>query len=256
MSSEFTYFVNSVSEFAKREPCPANELISFLDFTSLNENETGADIDALCQQAMKHKVAAICVYPKWLPLTRQLITNSTVKIATVVNFPHGTESVIDVQAQIDDALKEGAEEIDVVIPYQEFLQNHDSKALERFVFSCKKLLPPNYALKTIIETGAFTNDKLLEQACLACLSGGADFLKTSTGKITRGASLDAAAIMLGSLQSFGEKARGLKVSGGIKTYQQANEYWALCKLIMGADWLNSNHFRIGASSLLQDLLNQ
>jgi deoxyribose-phosphate aldolase len=252
------FFLDRLAEVAVETAVPASDLIACTDLTSLNGEDTSQTILALCQKAATHQVAAVCVYPAFVRLCHEYLTDrqleTACQVATVVNFPSGTSPLNEVLRAIDQSLAHGASEIDVVVPYQQFLKDHDGTKIKTFVKACKQLCGTEIRLKTILESGVITDTNLLEQLSLAALEGGSDFLKTSTGKIPEGASLEAAAVMLGALKAFGDPARGFKASGGIRTYQQATIYWVLAQYLMGIDWLNSGHFRFGASSLLDDLL--
>ena len=238
-------------EIAEKKVNPSS-LIQCVDLTSLNVADNEQTIQKLCQKAFTYKPAAICVYPAFVLQVAQALKNTNVQVATVANFPEGDQEINVVLTSIEHALKEGATELEVVIPYQAFLASQNTQALKKFVQACKALLS-QHKLKIILESGAFHNNELLEIAAFACLEAGADFLKTSTGKIHQGASLMAAAIMINAIQRFGEVKRGFKASGGVRHYAQAKAYYLLAQSMMGESWPNKNTFRIGASSLLDEL---
>lgn len=233
----------------------ATQLITCLDLTALNATETDDRIKSLCVLAFEHQVAAVCVWPAFVATARaNLSPSANCQIATVINFPGGTDSLDRVLAAIEQSLLQGATEIDVVVPYQRFLIDNNAKLIREFVQACKEVCGPEVKLKTIVESGLVTHQRCLECLCLAALEGGADFLKTSTGKVTLGATLEAAVVLLGALKVFGDPQRGFKAAGGVKTALQAKSYWLLAQLIMGEAWPNPQRFRLGASTLLKDLL--
>jgi len=232
-------------------------LIPYLDLTSLNETDDAAAIDVLCHKAITPygKVAAVCVYPQFV---RQAVINlkdSGIKIATVANFSAGEQALERVLAEIDLALQDGAEEIDVVFPYSLFLRG-EKKAAVFFISQCKARCS-DLPLKVILETGAIQDLNKINEAAIAVILAGADFVKTSTGKLIQGASLEAAAAILLAIKSVAQKIRrtlGFKAAGGIREPQQALQYLALAQEILGPDWPTPNNFRIGVSGLLDKLL--
>lgn len=229
----------------------ASRALPLLDVTSLNAEDTDEKILALCEkvQASSLPVAAICIEARFLKLVKAL--NLPVKLATVVNFPHGTAKLNEVAKEIDVALIDGADEIDVVFPYHDFLAGKKNE-VEKFMQEIKKLCA-HATLKTILETGAYTNEKDIYAASELCIFTGANFLKTSTGKIAQGASIQAAKIMLEAIKK-NNLSVGLKISGGIRTIEQVESYFNLTDEMMGKDWISPQTFRIGASSLFDELL--
>ena len=247
------YLIHRVEEACAHQEMDPRTLIACIDLTSLNATDNDEIIAALCVKARSAQVAAVCVYPAFVAQAKVQLAASSIYVATVANFPSGTELLSDVLHAIEHALTQGADEIDVVIPYQAYLEHQDTALIKHFVQACKKLLPTQ-CLKIILESGALHDAQALEHAALASLEGGADFLKTSTGKIAQGASLASVIVMIRAIQRFGDIKRGLKVSGGIHTYVQAKMYYVLTQIMLGDYWPNKNTFRIGASRLLEDLL--
>lgn len=251
MSIEF--FIQHWQTYSESVHVPVEALIACVDLTALNPDDDDATVLALVEHA--EKVAALCIAPRFVPVVQPLLA-SRCALATVANFPSGAEPLSQVLNEIEHSLLAGATEIDVVLPYQAFLMDRNPKAITRFVKACKTLCGPDRMLKTILESGLVEDKSLLEQMALAALDGGSDFLKTSTGKVAQGATLEAAAVLLGAVQAFGDVKRGFKASGGVKTYEQAKAYWLLAQLIMGESWPTPACFRLGASSLLQALLQR
>lgn len=231
--------------------------IACLDFTSLGDADTEDNVRTLCQQAVtpKGNVAAVCLWPEFVNFAKRTLVDDSVDIATVVNFPSGAESQEKVIAETKKAIFDGATEIDLVFPYQSYLAGDKETAID--MVRAVKAICGDILLKVIIESGALSDAHTVREISDACLVAGADFLKTSTGKVTVGATLEAAAEMLQALADFREQTglvRGFKASGGVRTANDAAAYIGLANAIMGSGWLSKATFRIGASSLLQDLL--
>jgi deoxyribose-phosphate aldolase len=233
-------------------------LYRLIDLTSLNSQDTEADIAALCAKAQSSlgHVAALCVYPEFVPMVAANFAGTSVKTATVANFPEGAASLEAVLADISVCLQAGAQEIDVVFPYGRYLAGEQQYA-HQFVNICKAACGDDVVLKVILETGALIDPAIIADASYAALAAGADFVKTSTGKISDGATLEAAATMLLVIKHTEPQVRhrlGFKVSGGVRTIEQAAQYVELADRIMGRDWVTPATFRIGASKLVDELL--
>ncbi|MDF2866596.1 MAG: 2-deoxyribose-5-phosphate aldolase [Gammaproteobacteria bacterium] len=232
------------------------KIISVIDLTSLNDTDDKAAIDALCTKALTPlgQVAAVCVYPQFVQQAKTKLLNTNIKVATVANFPQGNATQQVVLAEIGQAVASGADEVDVVIPYQAYLANR-AESVEFFLRNCKQACG-HAKLKVILETGALQAAELIANACQDAIQAGADFLKTSTGKVAVGATLEAAAVMLLAIKNARSEGKsvGFKASGGIRTPEQAVSYISLAELILGENWLSSATFRFGASGLLDALL--
>ena len=232
------------------------QILSLLDLTSLNEDDTPAVIDALCSNATQSigKVAAVCVYPPFVAQCRaRLPASSGINAATVVNFPSGNEPLADVLAQTQHALADGTNEIDLVFPYQALQQGNADAGTEMCSQIATLVHQHSGSLKVILETGALSPEHIAQAAQIA-IAAGADFLKTSTGKIAHGASLEASAILLDQIAQAKQPV-GLKISGGVRDIATAQAYIAQAAAKMGADWVQPENFRIGASSLLKELIS-
>lgn len=225
------------------------KIFSFLDLTSLQDSDNVASIAALCHKAQGPwgQVAAVCVYPPFIHDAVAHLSETTIKVATVVNFPRGDEALDVISASIRQSLAAGATEIDMVLPYKQYLQGKKASALHK-VKACKELVGKNILLKVILETGVIDNLTTIEQLSYELIAAGADFLKTSTGKVSVGATIEAAAVMLSAIKLSGAKT-GFKASGGIRTLEQALQYIRLAEDIMGVEWVTPAHFRIGTSGL-------
>lgn len=224
----------------------AKIMIRCLDLTSLNNDDTDAKIKALCNKAIANGVAAVCVYPKFIVLAKELLENTGIKVATVVNFPKGETDLEKVRKEIRDAIKFGADEIDAVLPYK------NPEIWEEFLSLCRKETE-NFILKIIIESGELKKPSLIENASKMCIKHNVDFIKTSTGKSPVSATPEAANVILETIAKS-KSSIGFKVSGGVKTMDEAKKYFNLCENIMNLKWVNPKNFRIGASSLLDSLL--
>ncbi len=233
----------------------AKILISCLDLTSLGDKDTDVKIEELCRKAVTPygKVAAVCVYPKFIPLVKRLLGGSEIKTATVVNFPKGTGSIETVQTEIQNALKLGADEIDAVFPYRRFLDG-DEEYCRRYLAAVREACGKKHTLKIILETGEIIKAAKIARAAELCLEAEVDFIKTSTGKSKISATPEAANIILETIHAA-HKNTGFKASGGIRTLEEAKKYLVLANAVIGPKATTPKRLRIGASSLLDDLLN-
>lgn len=239
-------------------PLVAERIYQLVDLTSLNESDTEASIASLCQKAQGTfgHVAAVCVYPRFAKLVADQFANTSVKAATVANFPAGNASLDTVLAEISCALQAGVQEIDIVFPYERYLAG-DKKYTQQFITSCKAACGKDVTLKVILETGCLRDISIIADASYDVLMAGADFIKTSTGKIETGATLQAVAIMLLVVQRAAQQIKrnvGVKVSGGVRHLQQAVQYVQLAELVFDRNWVKPDTFRIGASQLIDEVL--
>ena len=227
-------------------------IIRCIDLTSLNSNEIFEDILSLCRMARTPlgDCAAVCVYPQWISHARTALEDSNVRIATVCNFPHGRDSLENTQQSIRQAISLGADEIDVVLPYH-LIQNQQYDICRNFLHTVRATALDK-TLKLIIESGELTiNQVRIATEC--AIDSRADFVKTSTGKTPTGATPDAVAQILRCLQHH--PSIGIKLSGGISTFEQATAYLQQITTAMGETWATPNHCRFGASRLLEHILS-
>ncbi|MCG7535343.1 deoxyribose-phosphate aldolase [Pseudoalteromonas sp. OOF1S-7] len=231
----------------------AQQALNCMDLTSLTGTESDDDIIQLCQQASSQagSVAAVCIFPQHIPLARQHLAVG-IRIATVTNFPHGPEDIASAVEQTRAAVALGADEVDVVFPYSALMAGKPEVGAQ-LVAQCKAACGTQLLLKVIIESGELKTAQYIEQASRIAIEAGADFIKTSTGKVTVNATLDAAHVILNTIKSSG-KAVGFKAAGGVRTVGDAHAYLEKARQIMGPDWVNPQHFRFGASGLLSDVL--
>ena len=232
--------------------------LAALDLTSLGEDDDRSHIEALCDAAnTPHGApAALCVYPEWIATCRQRLHGiglSQVQVATVVNFPGGSGNPARVDRETRRALAAGANEIDVVLPWRR-LQAGDTATARDVLAACREACGPHARMKVILETGALQTEALIREAAEIALDAGADFLKTSTGKVVVNATPEAAQILLQATHARGGQC-GFKAAGGIRTLEDAATYFALADDILGPHWATPARFRFGASSLLGEILS-
>jgi deoxyribose-phosphate aldolase len=240
--------------------------IRMLDLTTLEGQDTPGKVRALCAKAQRPDpadpscppVAAVCVYPDLVPAAKQALAGSGVHIASVATaFPSG-RAALDVKiADTKDAVEAGADEIDMVIDRGAFLAGRYQLVFDEIV-AVKEACGDSH-LKVILETGELaTYDNIRRASWLAMLAG-ADFVKTSTGKIQPAATLPGTLVMLEAVRDFRDatgRQVGVKPAGGIRTSKDAIKYLVLVNETAGDDWLDPDWFRIGASTVLNDLLMQ
>ncbi|MEM7614864.1 MAG: deoxyribose-phosphate aldolase [Pseudomonadota bacterium] len=231
----------------------AERALGALDLTNLEEECTAEDVRALCARASTPhgSTAAVCIWPQFIPIAKAALGGSGIRIATVVSFPGGDDPTSDVREMTQTAVAEGADEIDMVIPYKKLIEGQTS--LVPAAVARVKEAAGSAQVKAILETGVLGSAELIRQAADLAIEGGADFIKTSTGKVPVNATPEAARIMLEAIEASGQPV-GFKAAGGVRTTADAAGYLALCEEIMGEGWATPAHFRIGASSLLAVLL--
>ncbi|HEY7344482.1 MAG TPA: deoxyribose-phosphate aldolase [Gaiella sp.] len=240
--------------------------IRMMDLTTLEGADTPGKVRALCTKArypdpgdssVPH-VAAVCIYPSLVPVARRALAGSAVKVASVATaFPSG-QAPLDVKlADVRAAVEAGADEIDMVIDRGAFLSGRIGHVYEEVVAvkdACGKA-----HLKVILETGELGTYDAVRKASLVAIAGGADFIKTSTGKVSPAATLPVTLCMLEVIRDVHDETGlviGMKPAGGIRTAKQAIQYLCVVHETLGPDWLTPDLFRFGASSLLNDVLLQ
>lgn len=233
----------------------ARRAIACLDLTNLAEDCRSEDIVKLCARASSDfgSVAAICIWPKFVAEAKPLLGGSSVRIATVINFPSGQNSLDASLAEATRALDDGADELDLVLPYRAFLEG-DEIFPARVIAEVAKLSDGEKTLKVILETGALKQPDTIARASRLAIANGANFLKTSTGKIAVSATPDAAEIMLSEIKASG-KPVGFKAAGGVKSVADAAVYFGIADRIMGTGWAKPSTLRFGASGLLDALID-
>jgi len=236
----------------------AQRALSLMDLTSLTDSETEQEIMTLCHQAksVAGETAAICIFPRFVPMAKKILKaqqTPQIKIATVTNFPHGNDDLDIALAETQAAVAYGADEVDLVFPYRALMQGNADIGFD-MVKVCKQACGEFAKLKVIIETGELKSAELIQKASEISINAGADFIKTSTGKVAVSATPEAAKIMLEVIKNKNINV-GFKPAGGVRNAEDAAVYLELADDILGTEWADSNHFRFGASSLLNSLLD-
>jgi len=242
----------------------ARRVFSCIDNTTLNGTDNEAQVEAFCRHTLEMgSVAAVCVYPRFVAAARKILDGSGIKVASVAGaFPHGQLPIHLKVEEVKYAIGEGADEIDMVMSRGALLAGEED--LVRDEVAMMKEACQGRTLKVILETGELSNSSLtthhsslVATASQLAIDGGADFIKTSTGKIAVGATLGAAEVMLNCIKENvkkGKKTVGFKAAGGISTPEEAFAYAEMAKKIMGDNYINNQTFRIGASRLTDKLL--
>lgn len=231
----------------------AARALACLDLTNLNADCCAQHITELCKRAQTRHgpVAAVCLWPEFVGQAAKALRNTSIKVATVVNFPGGDDPASKVIEMTKAAREAGADEIDMVIPWKALLEGHPENVAARV--ARVKNAADGAPVKAIIETGMLVKPELIEDATQGAIDGGADFVKTSTGKVPVNATPQAARVILSKIKVLGEDV-GFKAAGGVKTTEDAAEYLAIADEIMGPDWVSPTRFRFGASGVLDALL--
>lgn len=240
------------------------QCLNQIDLTSLNGSDTHSEIIAMVEKVNGFKtvfphlpnVGAICVYPALVPVVKKYLTENVGIAAVTAGFP-ASQTFIEIKvAETAMAVLEGATEIDVVISIGKFLEGNYEEVYEELTeikASCR-----GAHLKVILETGALHTASNIKKASILAMAAGADFIKTSTGKIPVAATVEATYVMCHAIREWNEKT-GTKVSykpaGGISTTEDAVKHYTLVKEILGNEWLNNKMFRFGASRLANNLLS-
>jgi deoxyribose-phosphate aldolase len=240
--------------------------VGMVDLTTLEGADTPGKVRAMCAKARQPDpadrsvppVAAVCVYPDLVGVARQAVAGSSVAVASVATaFPSGRASLAVKLADVRDAVSAGADEVDMVIDRGAFLAGRYGEVYAE-IRAVREACGPAH-LKVILETAELaTLDNVARASWLAMLAG-ADFIKTSTGKVTPAATPPTALVMLAAVRDFDQatgRRVGVKVAGGIRTAKDAIRYLVLVNEVAGPAWLTPQLFRIGASTLLNDLLMQ
>lgn len=240
--------------------------IRCMDLTTLEGTDTTGKIVAMCAKAVRPNpldasipsVAAVCLYPQLVPVAVAQLRNTGVHVASVAGaFPSGLGPLDARLREIGDVVAMGADEVDIVLNRSLFLGGRYAEAFEELVAARDAAGAAH--LKVILETGELGSYDRIRQASMLAMAAGADFIKTSTGKIGVNATLPAALCMEEAVRDFVRdtgRAVGIKVAGGIRRSKQAIQYLVVLHETLGPDWLTPARFRIGASSLLNDVLMQ
>ena len=241
-------------------------VVRCMDLTSLEETDTEEKIAALCEWAVRPDpsdptvpgVAAVCVYPRLVPTARRKLEGTGIAVACATGaFPSGLASTEERVAEIHEALALGADEIDTVLDHEAILGGRDDEVREQLAASREAC--GDTPMKVILETGALGSAEAIARAARLAIDAEANFIKSSTGKIAVGATLEAAAVMVESVRAreatTGRRV-GVKFAGGIRTAEAALEYVGIVGGVLGMGWLSPRLFRLGASSLLDDVVGR
>ncbi len=240
------------------------ECLHQIDLTTLNGEDTVAKVEGMAKKVSEFptkfpgipNVAAMCVYPALASVARQNLPDGIGVACVSAGFP-ASQTFIEVKvAETAMALKEGATEIDIVISVGKFLEGRYQEVFDEI--SELKAVCGDHHLKVILETGALKTAENIWKASILAMAAGADFIKTSTGKIAVNATPEATFVMCQAIKAWKERT-GVKVcykpAGGVATTEEAVQHFTLVKEILGEDWLNNQSFRFGASRLANNLLS-
>lgn len=238
------------------------KILGCVDLTTLEGNDTGEKISALCSHALSlpdvcsGTVAAVCIYMPFVAQARKLLENTSIEVATVAGgFPSGQLPVHLKVQEVGFAVQEGADEVDVVISRSHALTGKWDELRDEI--SQMKAACGKTRMKVILETGELESVAAIRKACESAILGGADFLKTSTGKIKPAATPEAFLIMLDTISEYHRKTGkmiGIKPAGGIAEPEDALHYYLMVREVPGDAWLDKKWFRIGASRLVGNLV--
>jgi deoxyribose-phosphate aldolase len=238
----------------RQSPATKEELklaLSLIDLTSLEGKDNEKKISDLCVKAKKFGTAAVCVYPTLVASAKKYLSGTTIRVASVAGaFPSGQSPLNIRLEEARFAIEQGADEIDMVISRGKFIEgnfNTVKEEISAFRKTCKGI-----TLKVILETGELITQENILKASRIAIDEGADFIKTSTGKIPVNATLESACAMLLAIKESGTKT-GIKPSGGISEGGTAVSYLRLTENILGKSWLNPKRFRFGASRLAETI---
>ena len=240
------------------------KIYGLIDLTTLSERDNIASVTRLCEQVNLQEeaypsmppVAAVCVYPELVSVVKEHLENPLVNIASVGGGFPASQTFTNIKImEIEQAIEQGADEVDIVMPVGKFLMG-DLEYVSYEIQVIKQRMGPVH-LKVILETGSLQDLSQIRKAAFLSIGAGADFIKTSTGKISPGSTPEAVLVMCHVIREYynrtGKKI-GIKPAGGISDAPTSLLYWSIVKEILGEDWLNSERFRIGASSLANRLL--
>ena len=261
-----------IDRFCKRSIKNASKVeglklaLSMIDLTTLEGKDTPGKVKQLCYKALHlHEnlnniptVAAICVYPTYVKLAKNELKDSDIQVASVATaFPSGQSSLATKLMDTKFAVEQGADEIDMVISRGEFLAGEYNFVYDE-IAAIKEACGEAH-LKVILETGELDTLDNVRKASEIAMYAGADFIKTSTGKIQPAATMPVTYVMLDAIKDFYLKTGkiiGMKPAGGISTSKIALQYLVMLNEVLGDKWMNKKYFRFGASSLANDILMQ
>jgi deoxyribose-phosphate aldolase len=264
IAAKLASIANRATELKDKEVF--RSIFSLIDMTTLDVSDTNEKVLSIITKVNKiptkfselPNVAAICVYPSFVPLVRNNLTVKNVKIASVgASFP-SSQTFLEIKLrEVEKIIEEGADEVDIVMSVGKFLEKKYEEVFNE-IRKIKSIMGDKH-LKVILETGVLKDPDLIRRASLLCLEAGADFIKTSTGKTDVGATPEAMYVMCEAIRDYHKKTgrkAGIKPAGGISDASTAINYYLIVYDILGPDWMNSSLFRIGASRLANNLLGE
>lgn len=240
--------------------------LSMIDLTTLEGMDTPGKVIQLCHKAKEPyaglpdlpTVAAVCVYPNMVDVAQKALRGTDINVASVATaFPSGMSTLESKLEETKKAVEDGADEVDMVISRGEFLKGNYNFVYDE-IAAVKEACGEAH-LKVILETGELQTYENVRKASDLAMHAGADFIKTSTGKVKPAATQPVTLVMLEAIRDYyynTDKKIGMKPAGGIRKAKQALQYLVLVKETLGTDWLTPEYFRFGASSLANDLLMQ
>jgi deoxyribose-phosphate aldolase len=254
-----------VSQIGQRELI-LRQILGFIDLTTLSGDDTMQRVIDLCEQGKSYfdgqkgipNVAAICVYPVFAKIVHQTLKGTDIKTACVAGaFPSGQSPLSVRLDEVKYAVDHGADEIDMVISRGKLIEGDESFVSDEV--SLVKEVCGEAHLKVILETGELHTVELIRKASELAINAGADFIKTSTGKVNPAATPTAFLVMLDTIKEYFDatgKIIGIKPAGGISEPDEALHYFMMVKEVLGEAWLSPTHFRIGASRLAAKVFNE
>ena len=237
----------------------ARQVIGLFDLMALDVNDTEARVVGLCQRAMTPlgPIAGICVYPRFVLLARTTLDrllHRDIRVVAVVNFPYGSPGIEAVVSETRAAVMSGADEIDMVYPFRTLLSG-DQQTGKDMIAACRAACGPRTVLTVTLEVGDLRDPQIIRNACQGAILAGANFIKTSTGKLVDPPTPQAVRIMLECIVEVGGQV-GLKLCGGLRTLADARLFIDMARARFGPQWVSAQRVRLVGSSLLDDVLMQ
>lgn len=239
----------------------------FMDLTTLKTEDTEESVKALVDKVTEfHRLypayplpASICVYPNFAHVVKEHRLSPELHVTTVAGCFPTSQSFLEVKkAEVRMAIEDGADEIDIVLALNAFLAGDDARAAEEIAQIKQICAEHSVLLKVILETGILRSEELIYKASILAMESGADFIKTSTGKVSVNATPEAATVMCKAIKDYYQKSGrkvGFKAAGGVSTAEEALEYYQIGLNILGEEWMNKDLFRFGVSRLGNSLLS-
>lgn len=243
------------------------ECFGFMDLTTLRPEDTPSSVKALVDKVTEfHNLypsyplpASICVYPNFAHVVKENRVSEDLHVTTVAGCFPSSQSFLEVKkAEVEMAIRDGADEVDIVLALNAFLDGDSDSAAFEIKQMAQICHQHGVILKVILETGVLKTDELIYKASILAMESGADFIKTSTGKVSVNATSQAATVMCKAIKDYYEKTGrkvGFKAAGGVSTAEEALQYYEIGLSILGQEWMNKSLFRFGVSRLGNSLLS-